>query len=346
MIQATRYDSLDIWGATASLPEQIEDAASRVTALPGLPMKHQVENVVVMGMGGSGIAGDVLLAVAAPFMAVPVTVTKSYNIPAFVSPGTLVFAMSFSGNTEETIEAFQIAHEQGANIVVVTSGGELARLAKEAGCPIAPVPSDIPQPRAAIGAMAVPPLVILEDMGLFPGASHWIELAVEQLKRRRDQIASSGNPAEVLAEELFKKLPIITSSASLGAAAAMRWKTQINENVKAPAFFSVYPENCHNEITGWEVWPEDAKDHMAMVALRHDSEHPQVSRRFEIAREILDGKLSKYLEFRAEGEGDLAQLMDLVIVGDFVSLYLTQAEGLDPGPVPILVELKRRLKEG
>src|SRR5436190_2923380 len=191
-------DTQGIWDVTVGLPEQVERAARDASDVEGLPDRSRIENVVVMGMGGSGIAGDLLLATAAPFMAVPVVVVKGYECPHFVGEDSLVFAISFSGNTEETIEAVTDGAVNGARVVAVTSGGELAKLASGWGAPVIPVPDTIPQPRAALGAMAIPPLVVLEEIGLFPGATQWIGRAVEQLKRRRDQLAGgAGLAAEV-----------------------------------------------------------------------------------------------------------------------------------------------------
>jgi glucose/mannose-6-phosphate isomerase len=332
-----------MWNASASLPEQVEAAASAAVALHGLPIRSEIENIVILGMGGSGITGDVLLSIAGPFLAVPVVVIKSYTVPAFVGSSTLVFAVSFSGNTEEVLEAVTIAAEQGAQVVVVSSGGELARFAESSGFPSIEVPSNIPQPRAAIGALSIPPLVVLEEIGLFPGATHWIDLAVAQLKRRRDQLLLEGSVAEEIAENIASTVPLFLSSAAMGLTAAMRWKAQVNENVKSPAFYGVFPEACHNEITGWENL-YGGSGGFSMVILRHDLEHPQVSRRFSLAKDLLATKVKTYQEHRAEGEGELAQLMDLVIVGDFVSLHLAKLAGVDPGPIPVLVEFKERLK--
>lgn len=339
-------DSMSMWEAAFDLPEQIERAAESAIALGGLPVRQDIENIVVLGMGGSGISGDVLIAIAGPFLAVPVVVIKSYTMPAFVGPGTLLFAASFSGDTEETLEAVQIAAEQGAQIVAVTAGGELERFAETHGFPVMKVQKDIPQPRAAFGAMSIPALVVLEEIGLFPGATHWIDFAVAQLKRRRDQLLQAGSIAEIIAENLLGTAPVFASSAALGAVASFRWKAQINENVKAPAFTTVFPEASHNEITGWEEMVPLTSASFSWVALRHDSEHPQVSRRFDIAREILASKLSSYSEVRAEGEGELAQLLDLVMVGDLVSLHLAEKMSVDPGPIPVLVDLKARLRSG
>ncbi|HEV7888185.1 MAG TPA: SIS domain-containing protein, partial [Acidimicrobiales bacterium] len=234
-----RLDTQHMWEVTAGLPEQVAEAVHAAADLEGLPRREGIENVVVLGMGGSGISGDILLAAAGPFMAVPVVVVKSYTLPAFVGEGSLVFAISFSGNTEETLEAASEAAVQGARIVAVTSGGELAKLASSWGSPVVPVPDTIPQPRAALGAMAIPPLVVLEQVGLFPGAGQWIGLAVDQLKRRRDALVKDGSEAEALARRIGRTMPLVHSSGAMGTAAAQRWKTQVNENAKAPAFWAV-----------------------------------------------------------------------------------------------------------
>jgi glucose/mannose-6-phosphate isomerase len=339
-------DSLDMWGATAGLPEQVEAAVSAARGLTSLPRHERVENVVVLGMGGSGIAGDVLTAVAAPFMPVPVTVVKGYVPPDYVGTGSLVFAMSFSGDTEETLEAAAGAYEAGASLVVVAGGGALVSLAGEWDVPVVQVPTDIPQPRAALGAMAIPPLVLLEEIGLFPGALQWVDQAVDQLRIRRDELVRPGCLAEDLARRIGRTIPLIHSAQDLGAAAALRWKAQINENAKSPAFFNVYPELCHNELAGWGQHGDATRQLITLVNLRHDAEHPQVSRRFDLVVDVLREVVAEVIEVRAAGEGDLAQLFDLALIGDFVSLHLAGNEGIDPGPIPVLDELKHHLAQG
>jgi glucose/mannose-6-phosphate isomerase len=339
-------DTLGMWSATAGLPEQVEAAQSAARGLTALPQHDRVENVVVLGMGGSGIAGDVLVATAAPFMPVPVTVVKGYVPPDFVGTGSLVFAMSFSGDTEETLEAAAGAYEAGASLVVVSGGGALVNLAVEWDVPVVPVPSGIPQPRAALGAMAIPPLLILEEIGLFPGASQWVDQAVQQLRIRRDELVRPGNRAEELARRIGRTIPLIHSSGDLGGAAALRWKAQINENAKCPAFFNIYPELCHNEVAGWGQHGDATRQLITLVNLRHDAEHPQVSRRFDLVEEVLREVVADVIEVRASGEGDLAQLLDLALIGDFVSLHMAGDEGIDPGPIPVLDEMKQQLRQG
>ncbi len=334
-------DSVGIWEATAGLPEQVEAAARGARGLDGLPEREAVENVVVLGMGGSGIAGDILLATAGSFMAVPAVVVKSHTLPAFVGDGTLLFAVSFSGETEETVEAATQAAVQGAAVVAVSSGGELGRLASSWGAPMVCLPKAIPQPRAAVGALAIPPLVILEEIGLYPGAGQWIELAVEQLKRRRDELTQPENQAAHLARRLGPTIPLVHSSGALGGAAAQRWKTQLNENANAPAFWNVQPELCHNEVQGWGRHTDVTSQLLSIVTLRHDAEHPQVMRRFDLVAELVRDVVADMHEVHAQGDGELAQLLDLVLYGDFVSLHLAEGEGIDPGPVPTLTGIKQ-----
>ncbi|MGI8850802.1 MAG: SIS domain-containing protein [Acidimicrobiales bacterium] len=341
----TVLDTVGMFGLAEEFPEQVEAAAKAAGELDGLPSAAEISSVVVLGMGGSGMAGEVVLATAAPFMGVPVVISKSYECPAFVGEDTLVFAISASGNTEETIQAASEAAVAGARMVVVTAGGELARLGAAWGAALVAVPPEIPQPRAALGAMAVPPLVALESVGLFPGAGQWIQLAVDQLKRRRDALVGAGSSgaAAKVAERIGRTIPLIHGGGAVGATAAQRWKTQVNENAKAPAFWSSQPELCHNEVCGWGQHGDVTRQVITAVALRHDAEHPQVSRRFELVGELLREVVSDVIEVRAEGEGDLAQLLDLIYFGDHVSLWMAAAAGVDPGPVPVLVDLKRQL---
>ena len=282
---------------------------------------------------------------AALRLPVPVAVVKGYECPAFVGDTTLVFAISASGNTEETVQAASDAAVAGARMVVVTGGGELGELADSWGAPIIPVPPEIPQPRAAIGAMAFPPLVVLEEVGLYPSGSYWISSAREQLKRRRDELDTAGDAsaAAQVARRIGATIPLVQGGGAVGAAAAQRWRTQINENAKAPAFSSAQPELCHNEVCGWGQHSELVRTSLSVVNLRHDGEHPQIGRRFELVGEILRREVADLIEVRADGDGDLAQLFDLILFGDFVSLWMAAQAGVDPGPVEVLADLKAGL---
>ena len=338
-------DSLGMFAAVASLPEQIEDAIERAHAVEGLPDGDQIDNVLVLGMGGSGVSGDLLATVAGPFMPVPVVVVKGYEPPSYVNDRTLVFAMSFSGNTEETLDAATTAANAGGRVVAVTQGGALGELARGWGAPIVPVSEDIPVPRTGLGAMAAPAMILLEHLGLFHGAEGWLRLAVDQLKVRRDKLAVEGNPAERLADDLARRIPIVYGGGGLGGLAATRWKTELNENARCPAWANANPELCHNEIAGWGQNGDLTRQVFALINLRHDFEHPQIMRRFDVMQPWLDEVVGDIFEVRAEGEGPLAQLFDLSMQGTYTSLHLAVREGIDPGPVPVLDELKQALAE-
>ncbi|MBV9661160.1 MAG: SIS domain-containing protein [Acidimicrobiales bacterium] len=341
-------DSVGMFALTAGLPEQAEVAAARAYDLASQLEPVAVETVVVIGMGGSGITGDLVAAVSGPLLPVPVVVSKSYECPAFVGPDSLVLAISASGNTEETVQAATDAAAAGAHLVAVTGGGQLGQLAQTWGSLVIPVPADIPQPRAALGAMAMPPLAVLDQLGLYRGGRSWIGAAVEQMKRRRDEIEAAGTGSEpaVLARRIGRTTALIHGGGALGAAAAQRWKTQINENAKAQAWWAAQPELCHNEICGWGQNGDVTRQTITAVALRHEGEHPQVGRRFELVADIMREVVADVIEVQAEGDGDLAQLFDLILFGDYVSLFLAAETGVDPGPVPVLGELKAALAGG
>ena len=335
-------DSLDMIGATERFPGQVAEAARTAARVEGLPSADEVDNVLVLGMGGSGIAGDVLAAVGGPFVPVPIVVAKGYAPPSFVGPGTLCFAVSFSGNTEETLEAAQAAAAAGARMVVVAAGGELAALAPEWQAPHIPLPDDIPMPRAGLGALSVPLILALEQVGLFPGATGWVEAAVEQLEVRHQALVA-GDAAQSIARTIDRTIPLVFGAGPLGGVAAARWKAQINENAKSPAFTGTYPELCHNEIAGWGQHGDVTRQVFTLVELRHDEEHPQELRRFEYVRDLMAEVVHDVVEVRAVGEGALAQLFDLTLMGDHVSLHLAAQAGIDPGPIPVLDDLKREL---
>jgi len=341
-------DSLDFLGAVEGLPEQLvaahEAAATISTDL--LPSADEIRNVVVCGMGGSGIAGDVLASVAGPALGVPVTVLKRFRVPAFVGAQTLVFALSYSGDTEETLAMTEAALDADASVVAVSVGGRLAELAVSRGATHVVCPPGY-LPRSALGALVAPLFVVLFRLGLLTEAHGWLVQAQKQLARRRDrcrpEIVGAANPARDLARRIGRTIPLIYGGGALGAVAAYRWKCDVNENAKAPAFWHEYPELDHNEICGWGQHGDVTRQLFTLVELRHGYEHEQLAARFSVTREMIDETLVQVLEVSAEGEGRLAQLLDLMYIGDWVSCYLALDQDVDPGPIDAIVELKQAL---
>lgn len=342
-------DSLDFGGALAAMPEQLASAHEVAGKVPAsaLPDAAAFDRVVTLGMGGSGIAGNILQAVGTATMPAPVTVLKHYRTPAFVNDRTLAFALSYSGDTEETVEMARGALAAGATLVAISRGGELARLAQESGALHVPCPDDIIMPRLALGALVAPLFVVLFRMGMLPEAHAGLLRAQEQLARRRDQcrpsVEGARNPARELARRIGRTIPIVYGTGGLGGVAALRWKQSVNENAKAPAFWNEYPELDHNEVCGWGQHGDVTRQVFTLVELRHGLEHARLEARAVATRALIEEALVQVLTVEAEGEGRLAQLLDLVHVGDWTSYYLALDNDVDPGPIDAISQLKASL---
>ena len=342
-------DTLGFLDAVCGLPEQLSAAHELAGGIDParFPKVGEIDHVVVAGMGGSGISGDVLAAVAtdAP---VPIVTLKRYRVPAFVGPRTLFVALSYSGDTEETIAMTTEAIARGARVVAVSVGGVLESLARDAGGIHVPCPPGL-LPRAALGALVGPLFVSMFRIGLVADAHRLLVGAQDQLSRRRDKcqpsVEGAANVARELARKIDRTFPLIYGGGALGAVAAYRWKCDVNENAKAPAFWHSYPELDHNEICGWGQHGDVTRQLITLVELRHSFEHPQIARRFDATRDIIDETLHQVLSLEAEGDGRLAQVLDLMYVGDFVSTYLALDNDVDPGPIDAIFDLKARLAE-
>ena len=339
----TRLDTLGLWDATLGLPEQVADAIIPPDSLD-LPSAEGIEHVVVIGAGPSGLAGDAVVAAAGALLPLPVVVVRSYITPPFVSRATLAFALSADGETEEVIESAQEAALAGATVVGVSGPGRLAALCREWGSPLVCLPPDLPPARAVIGDLLVPTLCLLEDVGLFPGARSWVYSAVEQLLRRRDKLARPANDMEALARRIGRTFPVAHGGGNIGDVAAHRFKSQVNANAKSPAFYATHPDLAYDELLGWGQHGDVTRQLLTLVSFRHDEEHPQVARRFDLVADQMGEVVAGMEEVRAEGEGDLAQLLDLLFQGDVCSLHLAEQEGLDPGPAPAADELVTALR--
>ena len=333
-------DTLGIRQAMLALPEQIERSLAAIDSIPDLPNAAAIEHVLILGMGDSGFGGDVAAASARPFSSKPIVVYGGYLPPSWVGPNTLVIAMSASGSTEETLESLEAAVETGASLVAVTNGGELARLAERASAPVLPVVGDAPMPRAALGALATPAMLTLEQAGFFPGARSWLGGTVDHLKAKRDSFDGPDSEPRELARRIGRTMPLIYGGGAIGTTAARRWKIAFNHNVKTPAFWAPMPDLCHNELVGFGRNGDVTRQMFTQIQLRHDGEHPQTARRFEYVEEKTLGVMHDILSVTATGEGPVAQLFDLVYTGDVTTLELAASEGLDPGPLPVVDDLK------
>jgi glucose/mannose-6-phosphate isomerase len=329
----------------AALGSQLAEGHSLGLRARHLPSTEGIGSIVVCGMGGSGIAGDVLKASFADRLPLPVTVLKGYGLPAFCGRATLVLAVSYSGETEETLAAYARAVAVGCRVIALSSGGRLGGLAQADRVAHVPIPGHVPAPRAALGYLVGAAVGALETVGLLPDAARELEGASAALAALSSDLAP-GSPTEVnqaksLAAWLHGRIPVVWGSEGLAEAAALRWKTQFNENAKLPAFHSVLPELDHNEVEGWT---EGAGRPFALLVLRHALEHPRIARRVQASLEATTGSGLHSREVAGEGSTPVQALLSLIMVGDFVSTYLAILRGVDPMPVHVLSGLKERLR--
>jgi glucose/mannose-6-phosphate isomerase len=340
-------DTLGFVGAVAGLPEQLgaAHAAAGSIDLGGLPSPDGIDAIAVLGMGGSGMAGDVLAAVGTS-LPVPVVVVKGYRAPAFIGPRTLTFALSYSGNTEETLSMTQGALDAGAPLVTVSCGGALGDLARSSGKTAIACPAGL-MPRAALGALVAPLFVTLFKLGIYPEAHALVVNAQEQLAKRRDQcvptVEGDKNPARELARKIGRTIPLVSGGGALGRVAAQRFKNDVNENAKAPAFSAAYPELNHNEICGWGQHGDVTRQVFSLVQLHHGYEHERLTEQMRLARDLVEEVFVQVLEVEAAGDGRLAQLLDLMYLGTWTSCYLALDNDVDPGPIDAIAQLKAAL---
>ena len=331
-------DSLGIRDALFDLPEQMLAATRRLPVTGDLPDHETVANVVLLGTGAAGWVCDLVAAVAGPFMAVPVLVHKGFEPPSFVDASTLVVAISASGDSPEAVASATTCVEAGAQLFAVTSGGQLGALADDEAAPTVFLPvAETPIPtRARIGALAVPVLRAFEQMGLSPGASDWIGAAVHQLQARRDELGADDNAAAALARRVAGTMPLVYGGSAIGRVAAERWKVQINQSAKTPAWVGELPDVAHGEIAGWGQHGDITRQVMSLILLRHDFEPPAVAEQFALVEEWTDEVMAGIHTVTAAGEGALAQILDLGFFGDVVALGLAAQAGIDPGPTPTI----------
>jgi glucose/mannose-6-phosphate isomerase len=329
----------------AGLGTQLGEAFDVGRRASGLPAAGGIRSIAVCGMGGSGIVGDVLRAAWAARLPVPVVSVKGYQLPAFCGPDTLVLAVSYSGETEETLAAYAQSVGAGCRVVAICSGGQLAELARTDGVPHVSVPGHVPAPRAALGHLIGACAGVLEATGLIPDAGAELIDASGVLHQLSSELgpdrSTEGNRAKSLAAWLQDRTPVVWGSEGIADAAALRWKTQLNENAKRPAFHAALPELDHNEIEGWT---EGAGDRFALVILRHSLEHPRIARRVQATREAIAGSGLGSREVSVVGKSSMEVLLSLVMLGDFTSTYLAILQGVDPMPVRVLSRLKQRLR--
>ncbi len=331
--------------AVAGLPGHCREGYAAGRDAHDLPSADGLTAMTFCGMGGSAVAGDVLRVLYRERLRVPVEVVRGPSLPAYCGPQTLVLCSSYSGNTAETLSCFEEAVKRGCRNVCITSGGELRLRAGEEGAAIVPIPPGF-QPRAALGYLAPGALGALESVGLLPGMEDELAQAAAELSLLAARLGPANprpdNEAKELAVMIRDRTPVIWGADGRGSVAAMRWKTQMNENAKRPAFWSALPELDHNEVVGWAG---RSGAPYFLIVLRHEGENPDVAARFPASIQIAEEAGMVVEEVWAAGRAPLGQLLTLVMMGDFTSVYLALDRGVDPSPVEVIDRLKRALEE-
>ena len=316
-------------------PHQIGDALWRVEAAK-VPEREAPGGLMVCGMGGSAVGADLAAAAIGPRALRPLRTVRGYAPEPGVGPETLVLCASYSGSTEETLSCFEAAGEAGAPRVALTTGGRLAERAREEGVPVIGVPSGM-QPRAAVIYMTVAALECAAACGAAPSLRAELEGAAGTLTA----LADDTGEARTIAEALHERMAVV-HGAELTAAPARRWKTQINENVKAAAFASELPEANHNEIEGWSWTAQHTP--AAAVLLSAPGLHPRIERRIELTAELIERAGVPVVRAAARGQTPVDHVLSLVMLGDLVSVEMAELAGVEATPVEALEGFKRELK--
>ena len=342
-----QLDTLDMLGEIDGLPDQLANAY-QLGMKHALPDWKKFRQVVIAGMGGSAIGADLLAAYCASRSLVPVTVHRDYSLPLFArGDESLVICSSHSGNTEETLDVFEAARKANCRIVVVCTGGELAKRAKENNIPLWTF-DHAGQPRAAVGFSFGLLLAMFEQLGLIPDQSKEMEDAVASMKRTQQHLKADvpavKNPAKRYAGQLMGRWVTFVGSGLLSTV-ARRWKGQINEVAKAGANFEFLPEADHNTLAGTMNPQETLNAHTMTLFLRAPSDHPRNRLRSDLTRKafMLEGMNTDYVD--ARGDTPLAHMWTSILFGDYMAYYLAMAYGVDPTPIQALVEFKEAMKE-
>ncbi|HYG95636.1 MAG TPA: bifunctional phosphoglucose/phosphomannose isomerase [Solirubrobacterales bacterium] len=315
------------------LPDQLRDALWRIETARLEPVESA--GLMVCGMGGSAIGGDLAAAALGDRLTKPLISIRGYELPSWATPEWTVLCSSYSGNTEETLACFEAAEVLGTRRFVVSTGGALVERAREAGVPVV-APPGIYQPRVAVAYMFASAAEVAALAGAAPRVRTEIDCAAAFLEAQREDLQRQ---AAEIATELGDSTSVIYGS-DLTAPVARRWKTQINENAKLPSFYSELPEADHNEICAWGA--EAGAGPIAAVFLEDCDQHPRERQRFELTAEVIAPGAAAVVRVETKGESRVERLLWATLLGDLVSLEIARQRGVDPGSI----EAIDRLKEG
>jgi glucose/mannose-6-phosphate isomerase len=337
-------DKSNMLGHCVKTHEYCEDAvrlAKQVSVSYGKPKR-----ILVAGMGGSAIGGEILRDWLRNELPIPIEVCRDYVLPAYVNKETLVFAVSCSGNTEETLSAFVDAVKRGCSIITITSGGHLLSFSEKLQVPHLTIPSGLP-PRATLPYLFFPLPILMEKLGILQSREKEIQETVRVVKKlsreNSPETPVKNNLSKRLALELSETIPVVYGFREY-VAIAHRLKTQFNENSKVPCKYEMFPELNHNEVVGWEASEALAKC-FSILLIRDRNEPLEIKDRIEATKSLALNKVQKVLEIYARGESKLARMFSVLHVGDFASVYLAILHNTDPTPVETINKIKEEMRK-
>ncbi len=347
MEDITKVDASGMLDTIAHFPKQIEETISLVDKSQ-LPSIFKVDNIIISGMGGSAISGDIVKAFLRDRFDIPIHVNRGYDLPKWAHKNTLVFSQSYSGDTEETLSTFKHAYQKKCQIIGISSGGKLQEYCEKRAIPHINIPSGY-QPRAATAYLLFSSLLSLKKIGILQNT---IDTEIEEVIRTTKEISKTNNKsvtekdnlAKQISSKIGKTMPHIYGW-GVYTPIARRWCTQFNENSKVIARYDVVPECNHNDIVGWSHNHEMSKQCTCIVFRDEKLETLYMTKRLNFMREFFDDVAANIIEVPLRGKKTLEKMIAAMYIGDFVSCYLAIARGIDPTPVDIIVELKRALAE-
>jgi glucose/mannose-6-phosphate isomerase len=342
-----KLDPEDMLTRIKEFPMQCQQAWQAIMSFH-LPQDYKnIDKVVVLGMGGSAIGGDLVRTLVQEEAKIPIIIHRDYGLPAYVDEKTLLIASSYSGNTEETLSGFEPALKNKVKKLVITSGGKLEKLAEIHHVPIFKIEYKA-LPRAALGFSFIPTLGIIQKLDFIKDKSADVTETIQVLEKLATKLdvksPAKSNHAKQLAQRLFGCLPVIYG-AGIAAEAAHRWKAQLNENSKSWSFYEVFPELNHNATVGFSL-PKEVASKIRVILLRSTTFNQRIKLRYDITCELLKQSGITYEFVDGEGKSALGQMVSLVSFGDYVSYYLAILYKVDPSPIKFISYLKERLEKG
>jgi len=329
------------------LPDQVENSWKELQSFT-LPTHYlRCNKILILGMGGSAIGGDLASSLALNYSKAPIIVQRDYGLPNFVDSSTLVIGVSYSGGTEETVDAFSKAAEKRAKLIAISTGGQIAAFSGKYQSPIFTINYGS-QPRAALGYLFTALIYILSKLDFISLGKNEVETAIRELRSYQQEVEfaspTNNNPAKKMAERLEGKIPVVVGAGTLSQV-AHRWKTQINENSKQAAFFELFPELCHNVIVGLD-YPKKLKDLLYIISLESEFDHPRNRLRQNIINQVFRKKgIDCEAVIMEKPISPLIEMFKIIMLGDYASFYLGILNGIDPTPVEMIKFLKEKLAE-